>query len=138
MRPVILLFGLLGCTVTTHKGGDSGGDTSLVTGTFTHINQNTFQKSCAFSTCHGSASSAGSGGLSLAEDSAYDNLVNVPSVGDPSQIRVVPGDADSSYIIKKLTGASDITGDPMPSGGELPDDQITEIKDWINAGALDN
>jgi len=54
-------------------------------------------------------------------------------------MRVKPNDADNSYIIHKLEGASDINGQRMPLGGPFLDQAtIDMVKAWINAGALNN
>jgi hypothetical protein len=65
--------------------------------------------------------------------------VNVASHEKPSAIRVVPGDPDNSYIIQKLEGTAGIEGVRMPAGGPyLTADQISLIRQWIAAGALNN
>ena len=103
--------------------------------TFTNVQDEVFTKSCAFSTCHGSN---GSAELTLVEGEAYDNLVDVQSEDNPGAIRVVAGDVDASYIVKKLRGDSDIEGAPMPPGGKLPNRKLRLIEDWIEGGALDD
>lgn len=50
---------------------------------------------------------------------------------------VVPGNADTSYVIAKLTG-SGICGSAMPPTRRLSGAQIMTIRTWINEGALDN
>jgi hypothetical protein len=51
---------------------------------------------------------------------------------------VVPGKADASNIVKKLSPTPPF-GDRMPQGGPyLPDSTLQVIKDWINQGAKDN
>jgi hypothetical protein len=69
---------------------------------------------------------------------AYDNLVGVPSAGVPDLTRVVAGDSESSYLINKLEGTHlDIggVGAQMPLGGMLSQEQIDEIRAWIDEGA---
>ena len=52
--------------------------------------------------------------------------------------RITPGDANNSFIIKKLTGDPNV-GARMPNGGPyLAASEIDTIKVWINAGALNN
>jgi hypothetical protein len=49
---------------------------------------------------------------------------------------VVPGDADSSYLMEKLL-PSPTCGDPMPPiGAALSDTDIDTVRSWINGGAL--
>jgi hypothetical protein len=71
---------------------------------------------------------------------AYDQLVNVASRGKPGAIRVIPGDAENSYMIHKIEGLGDIVGRRMPFSGPpyLTDGQITIIKRWIANGAPRN
>jgi hypothetical protein len=78
-----------------------------------------------------------SGGLNLRHDLAYAALVNVASRNKAGAIRVIPGDADNSYIIHKLEGRSDIVGERMPrtGGPYLTEGQMTIIKRWIATGA---
>jgi hypothetical protein len=51
---------------------------------------------------------------------------------------VIPGDANNSILIKKMS-ATPPFGVRMPQGGPfLPDTTMQVIKDWINQGALNN
>lgn len=60
----------------------------------------------------------------------------MPSVEQPSVLRVKPGDPDDSYIIRKLEGAPAISGGRMPLGGPyLPQATIDMIRQWITDGA---
>ncbi len=81
--------------------------------------------------CHG-----GSGGLTLSSD-PYGNLVDVEA-GCDGNTRVIPGDPDESYLVRKLEGGPDICGGQMPQGGTLPSEDIDTIRQWIDEGALDN
>jgi hypothetical protein len=86
--------------------------------------------------CH--LTTLGSGGLSLLEGMAYDNLVGVPSAGAPVFTRVVAGDADASYLVAKLEGTHlemGGLGAQMPLDGTLGQDVIDEIRAWIDDGA---
>jgi hypothetical protein len=66
---------------------------------------------------------------------AYGNLVNVASPRDPNLIRVIPGDPDDSFMIRKLEGTQPL-GDRMPQGGPyLPQSTIDVIRQWIANGA---
>ena len=89
--------------------------------------------------CHNAAGQQFAGGLNLQHDVAYANLVNVASRGQPSAVRVVPGNPDSSYIVHKLEGRSTIVGVRMPPNGPyLTDGQIAVIKTWIERGAAND
>jgi mono/diheme cytochrome c family protein len=57
----------------------------------------------------------------------------VMTTGDHSPV-VIPGDPTNSLLAQKLQGTSKIGG-IMPPTGELPDDIIKIILDWIAAGA---
>ena len=59
-------------------------------------------------------------------------LVNVPSIQQAAIMRVLPGDPDNSYLVRKLE-ANGVT--VMPPTGMLPAAEITAIRDWITAGA---
>jgi hypothetical protein len=73
--------------------------------------------------------------------------VNAPSIAKPGAIRVIPGDPDNSYIIRKLEAAAAcapptftpdcIVGRRMPTTGPpfLTDGQIKIIRRWIAIGA---
>jgi hypothetical protein len=78
-----------------------------------------------------------SGGLNLRHDIAYTSLVNVASRGKTGAVRVIPGDADASYIVQKLEGRPGIVGERMPrtGGPYLTEGQITILKRWIETGA---
>jgi len=71
---------------------------------------------------------------------AYDQLVNLASRAKTGAVRVVPGDADNSYLIQKLDGASGIVGRRMPFNGPpyLTDGQLLILKRWIAIGAPRN
>ena len=105
------------------------------TPTFTDVQAEVFTPSCAFSSCHGSAEE---GELSLDGDGVYANLVGVESSGAAGLTRVVAGDSSTSYLMWKLDGSAGIEGDPMPPSGGLSDDQVEMVRDWIDAGALND
>ena len=93
-------------------------------------------KSCAIASCHDAFAQ---GGLDLSEGKAYDNLVDVASVNDPSKKLVVPDDADNSYLVIKIEGDPGDGTSRMPIGGNpLPDSEIELIRTWIDQGAKNN
>jgi len=99
--------------------------------------QQVFSQSCALSTCHSALSR--SGDLVLAdEELSWDNLVlrradNPEAKEAGVEWRVVPGDPEASYLIRKLRGLG--PGLKMPVIGELNEDTIHIIEDWILRGA---
>jgi len=120
--------------------GDSGSttdDPGTTTPTFTEVRDDVLLPSCGFATCHGAGGEAGD--LLLDEATSYANMVDVESSAAPGEILVIPGDADNSYLVKKLVGDPSIVDDamPPPSGGLSPE-SITMIQEWIDAGAADD
>jgi PKD repeat protein len=112
----------------TVQGG--GGETA----TFTAVQQQIFNGSCAFSGCHGGSSPAE--GMSLASGDSYGDIVNVRSSQMSSLDRIEPSDPNNSYLYLKVTGDSSITGSRMPRGGApLNQDLIDLLRDWIERGA---
>jgi hypothetical protein len=88
--------------------------------------------------CH--HSEAGEAGLSMPDmDTTYANLVGVASQELPGMSRVTAGDADNSYLVRKIAGTHqdvDGSGARMPFGGPyLDDEMLGNISDWIEAGA---
>lgn len=87
--------------------------------------------------CHAGPSPAAQ--QSLAEGEAFSNIVSVNSVQDSSLFRIEPNEPDDSYLVRKLEGGPNILGSQMPLGGPpLPQSTIDLIRDWVEAGALDN
>ncbi|PTL85763.1 Ig-like domain-containing protein [Vitiosangium sp. GDMCC 1.1324] len=97
--------------------------------------------------CHNSSSGT-RGGLNLDEGKSYASIVNVGAAGTgPASCgasglkRVTPNEPDNSLIVLKLT-------DNPPCGGRMPQGnpgyfdehpgELTRIRSWILAGALNN
>jgi hypothetical protein len=86
--------------------------------------------------CHNAGGAQFTAGLNLAAGSSHAALVNVAARTKPGATRVIPGDAENSYLIHKLEGRTGIGGQRMPLGGPyLSDGQILVIKRWIALGA---
>ena len=117
-------------------GGGGGGVAPPVAGlapTLASIQANVLSVNCAVPGCHGGA--AAQQGLRLDPGFSAGNLINVRSSQDSNLIRVVPGDPDASFIIRKLEGTQPL-GDRMPQGGPyLPQSTIDVIRQWIQDGA---
>ncbi|MBI1804695.1 MAG: hypothetical protein HY033_02530 [Ignavibacteriae bacterium] len=66
----------------------------------------------------------------------YDNMMAGGKHGKP----IVPGKADSSLLVMKLSMAKPPLGDPMPLKRKtpFPQDTVQIIKTWINQGAKNN
>jgi hypothetical protein len=120
-------------------GSASGGGGSLappvpgLAPTLASIQTNVLSVNCAVPGCHGGA--AAQQGLRMDPGFSYGNLVNVASPRDPNLIRIIPGDPNNSFIIRKLEGTQPL-GDRMPQGGPyLPQSTIDVIRQWIANGA---
>lgn len=120
----LMMMALLACA-------DKAGDTAELDDSFAAVRDEVLLPSCAFSSCHG----AGAGGLTLDEAGSYEALVEVESLGAPGEVLVIPGDADGSYLIKKMTAASGIVGDPMPPDALVDDLRLEQVRSWIDRGA---
>ena len=95
------------------------------------------RRGCTAVGCHGN----GSGGLTLTTSSTanYTNLVGVTSPYS-GEVYVIQNDANNSYLVKKLENRQgNGNGTQMPpSGSPLDNIDLTNIKNWINTGALNN
>jgi hypothetical protein len=96
-----------------------------------------FATTCAVSGCHtGPTGPNLPSGMDLSSaDASYMSLVNVTSLQDPASLRVVPGDAENSYLVRKLQGTT-ATGARMPLGGPaLAQSTIDAVRACIDGGA---
>ena len=100
--------------------------------TAAELSEDIFSKSCAFSSCHSSASSA-SAGLQLHDEEAVLNMIDHPATQSPEKMLVVPGDPENSYLIQKMRGYQLAEGtDSMPPGTTLCEGKIQLVEDWIS------
>ncbi len=117
-------------------GGDAGGRTVKENPSFSSDVVEIFvRRGCTDGACHGT----GQGGLTLTASAAvsHRNLVNVTSPTS-GEVRVIPGDAQNSYLVKKLEGRQQV-GARMPVGGSSLDaTDLTNIRRWIDQGAQNN
>jgi hypothetical protein len=106
--------------------------------TIESIQANIFTPTC-FAGCHtGPTGGALPGGMDLSNtDASFNSLVMMPSLQQPAVFRVLPGNPDDSYLIRKLEGTAGISGQQMPRGGAPPLDpaQIAVVRQWISDGA---
>jgi hypothetical protein len=92
-----------------------------------------FDKRCV-TDCHEATSPAS--GLSLAPGRSYKELLNQASQQLGTAVRVVSGDPDRSYLVKKLEGSKGIVGEVMPRlAPERPQAEIDAVRSWIKRGA---
>jgi hypothetical protein len=135
-----VLIGVAGCA-GSGEGLDqngqpisAGGATSSgpITADLASIEEHVFTPIC--SKCHIGASAPE--GLQLDAAHAYNLLVGIPSVEEPSRQRINPGNPDASYLLLKIEGAPGIEGGQMPLGETpLSQDTIAAIRQWITNGA---
>ncbi len=127
----MLLLWILAC-----GDKDDTSNPSLLTepATFTQIETELIQVSCAFSSCHGSAA----GDLLLNGVDDYDRLVYQPSSVLPDETLIVPNDIDGSYFIHKLITGDNIAGDLMAPNQGISEYQEALLRSWIENGAPQN
>ena len=93
-----------------------------------------FDTNCALSGCHSTVGPKA--GLVLTAGSSANNLLNVPSSQQPALRRVLVGNPDNSYMIRKIQGGPSITGARMPlNRAPLSQAQIDLLRLWISQGA---
>src|SRR5712691_11859906 len=107
--------------------------------TFATIQKKVFDATCATPSCHGAAAAAGA--LNLSSGAAFGNLVGVsatnPAALAAGAMRVVPGDPDRSFLVRKLMGQLGVgEGSRMPLvGTPLSPSTLDMLRRWIAAGA---
>ncbi len=110
--------------------------------TLTQLQTQIFTPRCSI--CHTGSGSSLPGVQNLTAGNTFSNVVNVPSIEQPSLKRIAPNDPTNSYLIQKIEGAASISGSQMPFGcGSSSDpclDQATIdlVKAWVSQGALNN
>lgn len=126
----------LGLGACDEKLSDITGPTPNLQPTLSSIQREILTPRCAG--CHTGAGRFLPAVMNLTDGNSYNSLVGVPSIERPAEMRVVPGDPDNSYLIKKLEGVG-ISGARMPfNGTPLTDGQILVIRRWIEIGAPNN
>lgn len=115
----------------------------LPVGGFAWLHAKVFAPTCANSGCHDGTFEPEFRSMA----SAYNSLVNHPVIandpGNTFQYRVVPGNANASFLHKRLTSFVPNTSGIMPletNGTDWPQNGTyykEKIAEWINAGAPD-
>ena len=119
-------------------GGDGSGlpPAGALGPSFSAIQANVFTPNCAVTGCHFGGGAPQ--GLRLDAASSYALLVGVTSMEEPGVFRVMPGDPDASYLVRKLEGTAS-TGQQMPlNAPALSQTTIDVIRQWISDGAIDD
>lgn len=135
-RAVVVLAA--GCILTACGGSDDGG-AEAETATFQRIQTEVFDVSCSSDSCHSSVGQAGS--MILDAEHSWNELVNHapanPIAVAHGWMRVMPGEADRSFLLAKLThtlAAGEGLGMPY-NAAPLDAGTIAVIRAWIEAGA---
>ena len=137
---VIAVFALGGCNAQSPPSAAPTGPP-----TFAQLYEQVFKPSCASAACH----SGGSGIANLSfddPDTAYAQLIDVSPINGPAAAagmkRVVAGDPDASFLLRKLASTSDaltVSGQgarmPLASTEVLGQTTLDDIAAWIEAGA---
>ena len=128
----ILIIGCGDSIVENVPSIDENDEAVELSPTFSEIQNNIFQQSCAFSGCHVS------GGVNPdLSGNSYENIVN--RVSSTGMDYVKPNDPDNSYLLLKMLGSSGIIGSRMPlNSSPVPQNQIDAFIQWINDGAINN
>jgi hypothetical protein len=102
------------------------------------LHKNIFSVRCANPGCHDGTFEPDFRTVESSFASLVYQPVNLDSIEGSTHrftLRVIPHDVANSWIIERLTTTS---SDYMPSnGGHLPQSQIDNVKNWINAGCPD-
>lgn len=90
-----------------------------------------FQQNCTKSGCHSGPNPQM--GMDLTRELFYSSVVDEPSTENPNLKRVDPGNPETSYLVRKVRGDSDIVGAPMPLiGDRLTEEEVQTIVQWIS------
>lgn len=124
-------------------GSLSNPEAFLDGGTTTKDAETVFEESCGTAGCHDDVTSAS--GLDLLSPGVETRVVdvNATGLGCESQILVVAGDPNSSYLLDKVLGAIGICDSRMPFLSILPDSDVEVLRQWIidlggsGAGTMD-
>ncbi|HFE39116.1 MAG TPA: hypothetical protein ENK06_11970 [Gammaproteobacteria bacterium] len=108
-------------------------DSLTLEANFSSIQNDLFSKTCARVGCHTGTSPTA--GLNLDAGQSYANLVDKLNAAG-TKLLVNTGDSSKSYLIDKLEGASNISGERMPlNESAISQSNIDVIKAWIDNGA---
>ena len=121
---------------------DGGEDEGELEPTLSAIQVEVFTPKCSLASCHSVDFHAG--GLVLVEGMSHVSLAE-PAVqscaANEGLMRVSPGMPEASFLWVKLQpGLDSCYGGLMPAGSStgLPAQELDAIRDWIDAGALDD
>lgn len=129
---------------TGNQNGSGTNDSIVDPNSIQALYRDIFYPTCANSGCHDGTFEPDFRTI----ESSYQSLVNVPPIKNDSvgtfASRVVPGNADGSILIYRLTinlggnsGIMPLALEPNSDWPSKKNDHIQKIKNWINNGAKD-
>jgi len=134
-----LLGGVAACADFRVPTAAQPADTLVLEPSFARDVQPILTLRCATAGCHTAVTHQA--GLVLERGAAYDSLVGRPSTLAPQFVRVAPGDADASWLLRMIgpDDAARLGVERMPLGrAPLTDRQIATIVRWVTQGAPRN
>lgn len=84
---------------------------------------------CGSDACHGS----GTGYLRIHDAETEEEWLEKQSIIVAGEHLIQPGNSSHSYLIKKMEGASNIEGSPMPPSGTLSGYRVGQVRSWIDS-----
>jgi len=127
----LLIFGCGDKGEDTASGG-SGSGSDVYDGppvSFEEALTEVLVPSCGFDSCHGS----GAGYFRVHENQTEAEYLELMSTVLITRQMVIPGNAATSYLIKKMEGSTDIEGQAMPPpNGGLSGYNIGRVRSWID------
>lgn len=131
LGPLCIAISISGCGETTVQGLPSAP-------VLADVQALVFEPACATSGCH-DASAAGALDLSTEERSRADLLEVVPQNGAARSSgwkRVIAGNAEDSFLYRKIIKPGLGEGAAMPIGLRLTEPYVELVERWIAQGAL--
>jgi hypothetical protein len=127
--PLSVILGALtlGGTVSGCKDKTEDTGTEPVV-TYEEVLNDVLIPSCGFNACHGE----GEGFLTISEGQTEEEWLGLESDALPGTMLIEAGSASTSYLIKKIEGASDIEGNVMPPNGIMDQSRINKVRSWID------
>ncbi len=141
----LLTLASIGCTkeVLDNTQNPFGGESddvivdSLDSRTLVGLHRNIFISRCANPNCHDGSFEPDFRTI----ESTYQTLVYQGTVKNDTNnsfdFRVLPGNADASWLVERLTTDDDILGKMPLYSVPLSYNEVEDVKAWINAGAPD-
>ena len=135
----LAVLGVVAIACGNDDGGPigSGGDGCTIEASFSSIYANRLNTgTCASASCHDGNSVSAGLNFSKAPADVLADLVGVSSVSAPTKVRIVAGDADTSFFFEKLSNpAVEGVFGQMPPSGQLDNCELEAVRSWIDAGA---